>query len=88
MSKLYEAVTVDGVDIAHTFRGHNDTVEVYCYQAGNVTYSLYKKAEGAPWHCDWVTSYYEETIDLPANADDAQAMLTAFAAMLKQRGEA
>ncbi len=88
MSKVYEAVTVDGVEVIHTFRGYNDEVEVYTFQAENVTYNLYKKQGDSEWHCDWVTSYHIEKIELDADPRDAQAMLKAFVAMLKAKGVA
>ncbi len=88
MPKVYEAVPVDGVELVHTFRGYNDEVEVYTFQADSVTYNLYKK-EGEPeWHADWVTSYHIEPIALDADPRNTQAMLKAFAAMLKAKGVA
>lgn len=88
MTTVFEAVTIDGVEFYHTFRGHNEAVEVYTYQADNVTFNLYKPANDRHWHCDWVTSYHQEAIPLPGDTENTGSMLRAFAAILKERNVA
>ncbi len=84
MSTLYESTSVEGVDIVHTFRGHRKQVEVYTFQSGPKTYSLFKRKGDTVWRCDCTASYNHFDIDLKAEASDEQAMLKAFASMLKE----
>lgn len=86
MTQVSEKVIIDGVELLHTFRGYHDAVEVYAYQADNVTYSLYKTATDRHWHCDWVTSYHKEEIPLAGDTENADAMLHSFVSVLKNRG--
>lgn len=83
MSMLYESMLVDDVEIVHTFRGHRKQVEVYTCQSGPKTYSLFKRKGDTAWRCDCTASYNHFDIDLKAEASDEQAMLKAFASMLK-----
>ena len=81
--KMGEAVTIEGVDLIHTYRGYDNDIEVYTAQAGNRTYSLYRKANETTWKCDWTTSYNCQPVDLSANPGDKEATLKAFVALLK-----
>jgi len=81
--KIYEPVLVDGVELFRTYRGYQNEIEVYTCQAGNRTYSLYHKPDEAGWRCDWTTSYNCQPIELGAQPTDKEAMLKAFAALLK-----
>lgn len=87
-SVMYQLITVDGVELAHTFRGHYKDIEVYAYQAGPKTYSLFKKQGEAIWRCDWAASYQIQPIELQADPKNLQAMLTAFVQLLKKEASA
>lgn len=86
--KIYERVIVDGVEVFHTRRGTHDEIEVYTAQAGNKTYSLYCRPNETAWRCDWTSSYNCQPISLDAGPGDKEAMLKAFAALLKSRQHA
>lgn len=75
--------TVDGVELLHTYRGHNLEIEVYYCQDGPRTYNLFRKKGDQAWRCDWVTSHSHHEVELEANPTDLDAMLKAFVAMLK-----
>lgn len=81
--KIYEPMTVDGVEVFHTYRGYNNDIEAYTSQVDNKTYSLYRKPNETRWYCDWTASYNCQPIELDADPTDKEAMLKAFAAMLK-----
>ena len=81
--KIYESVTVDGLQVFHTYRGYNNDIEVYTTQAGDKTYSLYRQPNQTTWQCDWTASYNCQPILLTADPGDKEAMLKAFAAMLR-----
>ncbi len=85
--KIYESVIIDDLEIFHTYRGYNNDIEVYTAQAGAKTYSLYRKPNRTTWHCDWTTSYNCQPLLLEAAPDDKEAMLKAFAAMLRSLQE-
>ena len=82
-TKTLEALTVAGVALLHTYRGYNKDIETYTAQAGNKTYSLYRKNNESTWHCDWTASYNCQPIDLGVDASNKDAMLNAFASLLK-----
>lgn len=82
-----EHITVNGIKLIHTFRGHNLEVEAYSYQGGPRTYNLFKKKGDQAWRCDVVTSHSYEEISLDADAADLDAMLEAFTATLKAQHE-
>ena len=84
MKKVYENIIVEELDVVHTFRGHRNQVEVYTYQAGPKTYSLYKKKGDSEWRCDVTASYSHQDIALAGDASDASAMLKAFVAKVKE----
>jgi len=84
MSTLPESKIIDGVEIHHTWRGHHKDIEVYTYQSGPKTYSLFKRKGEDQWRCDWAASYQIQKIELDANAGDEEAMLSAFVKMLKE----
>lgn len=79
----HERKTIDGVELIHTYRGHNLEIEVYYYQDGPRTYNLFKKKGDQKWRCDWVTSHNHQEIELEADPTDLNAMLKAFVDMLK-----
>ena len=81
--KLNELVEVDGLSLRHTYRGYDGNIEVYTAQAGNKTYSLYRKPNETTWQCDWSASYNCQPVELDANASDKDAMLKALVAHLK-----
>jgi hypothetical protein len=82
-AKAIESLTVEGVELFYTYRGYDNDIETYTAQAGNKTYSLYRKNNEGVWRCDWTSSYNCQPITLDADANDKEAMLKAFAAMLK-----
>lgn len=84
MANIFEPIVVDGLELHHTFRGHYKEVEVYTYQSGPKTYSLYKPKANNTWRADWATSYQIKDISLDANSSDQDAMLKAFVAAIKE----
>lgn len=86
MSIYYEPKIVNGVELYHTYRGREGEVEVYTRQDGPKTYSLFKKKDDQEWRCDEVTSHSHREITLDADPADLDAMLKAFADMLKSKG--
>lgn len=86
--KLFERLTIAGVELIHTYRGYHDDIEVYTAQVGDKTYSLYRKPNETAWRCDWTASYNCQPIDLEADPTDREAMLQAFAALVKSLQQA
>ena len=84
MKKVYESIEIEDLEVVHTFRGHRNQVEVYVYQAGPKTYSLYKKKGDSQWQCDVTASYSHQDISLEGDASDELVMLKAFVAKLKE----
>ncbi|MFQ5613300.1 MAG: hypothetical protein ACE5H9_14325 [Anaerolineae bacterium] len=82
---MLEKEVVNGLELYHTFRGHQHEVEVYTFQDGPKTYNLFKKKGDSQWRCDWVTAHSWGEITLDAPPTDLQAMLHAFAEMLKSQ---
>lgn len=83
--KTVNYVTIDGLDLIHTYRGYNTDIEVYTYTTDNITYSLYRKPHETVWRCDWSKSYANQPIQLKADATDVDSMLKAFVAIIKSR---
>jgi len=81
--KVSEKMTVEGLEIFHTYRGYNNEIEVYTQTVNDTTYSLYRKPDETAWHCDWSRSYNCQPISLEADPTDKEATLKAFVALLK-----
>lgn len=86
MPSTFEPIVVNGIELHHTFRGHNLEIEVYTYQDGPTTYSLYKRKDAGAWRCDAMNAHHWEDIHLDADPADLEAMLEAFAAVIARRG--
>lgn len=80
-----ERKVINGIELIHTYRGHNLDVEVYAYQAGPRTYNLFKRKGDRDWRCDWVTSHSQAEVALKADPGDLEAMLEAFTTMLRSQ---
>lgn len=81
--KTAERVSIDGLELYHTFRGYDSDIEVYTITTDNITYSLYRKPNEQDWQCDWSKSYNCQPISLDADTTNKDEMLSAFVTMLK-----